>query len=140
MDALEKFSSFYTDLASMRIEELASIYSDDVIFIDPIAEHVGLSAVEGYFARLLENAKYCQFEIHSQLHATNSQCMVTWTMEYKTPRMNKGKAIKVDGLTILTLKKDKIVFHRDYYDLGQMVYENVPLLGRVIKMIKRKMG
>jgi hypothetical protein len=179
MDVLEKFSSFYTDLSSMQIENLASIYSPDVVFIDPIAEHKGLSAVESYFDRLLKNAKHCQFVIHSQLEAVpkyteslvelqqsrihthdNSEsslprivnsgsshekidtrkCVVNWTMEYKTPKINKGEAIRVDGVSLLTLHGDMIVFHRDYYDLGQMVYENVPLLGRIIKRIKRGMA
>ena len=64
MTILEKFSSFYTNLASMQVSELANIYNEDVVFIDPIAKHEGLSAVENYFSKLLSNSQHCDFTIH----------------------------------------------------------------------------
>jgi limonene-1,2-epoxide hydrolase len=151
MDAIRKFESFYTDLASMKIEELADIYSSDVTFIDPIAAHSGISSVESYFSKLLHNAKYCTFAIHSidKTSSINSESaavistsayFVTWRMAFTSTRMKKGQAIQVDGITQLKIEHNKIIYHRDYYDLGQMVYENVPLLGSVIKRIKRTLA
>jgi ketosteroid isomerase-like protein len=137
---LDKFSAFYTNLDTMKVEDLAEIYSTDVLFIDPIAEHKGIAAVENYFAKLLRNAKSCSFVIHTKQDNQDGKCIVNWTMEYRTSTMNANKPIKVEGITMLTLKNDKIIFHRDYYDLGQMVYENIPLLGRLIKQIKRRMS
>jgi limonene-1,2-epoxide hydrolase len=151
MDAIRKFESFYTDLASMKIEELADIYSSDVTFIDPIAAHSGISSVESYFSKLLHNAKYCTFAIHSidKTSSINSESaavistsayFVTWRMAFTSTRMKNGQAIQVDGITQLKIEHNKIIYHRDYYDLGQMVYENVPLLGSVIKRIKRTLA
>lgn len=151
MDAIKKFESFYVDLESMKVEELADIYSNDVIFVDPIAAHSGITAVKTYFTKLLRNAKNCTFTIHSidktapldsevQSGITLLSYLVTWKMTYTTPGINKGNPISVDGITQLRISDNKITFHRDYYDLGQMVYENIPLLGRIIKRIKRKLG
>ncbi|MFT7088340.1 MAG: limonene-1,2-epoxide hydrolase [Glaciecola sp.] len=140
MKVLAKFSSFYTDLASMKIDDLSLIYSLDVLFIDPISQHRGLAAIEIYFAKLLENIKDCHFVIHSQQTCDNGQCIVNWTMKFKTAKMKQGKPITVDGITMLKLENDKITFQRDYYDLGQMVYENIPLLGIIIKKIRRSMA
>lgn len=140
MTVLEKFSAFYTNLASMKIAELSDIYSKDVVFIDPIANHRGLPALEKYFSKLLKSAQYCQFDIHQTQTYQHNQCVVNWTMTFTTPRMNNKKAIEVDGISMLTLNEGKIIFHRDYYDMGQMVYENIPLLGRIIKKIKRSMA
>lgn len=156
MNVIQKFESFYTNLASMKIEELASIYSDNVTFIDPIAAHSGIKTVESYFSKLLENAKYCTFIIHSVQKASDlntiagdhiesdkdskTNFVVNWEMAFTSERINKGRPIKVDGITQLKVVDNKIIYHRDYYDLGQMVYENVPLLGRIIKRIKRTLG
>lgn len=137
MSTIERFSRFYTDLASMRIDMLKEIYSADVIFIDPIASHKGIAAVEHYFGKLLKNARYCEFDIHNKDATGDEGYVVNWTMRFTSTRINKGKPITVDGISVLTLKNDKIVFQRDYYDLGQMVYEHIPILGRVIKKIKR---
>jgi limonene-1,2-epoxide hydrolase len=140
MSIIEHFSRFYTDLASMQVSELSKIYSQNVIFIDPIAEHTGLASVELYFSKLLKNAKFCEFEIHDKKPFEGSGYAVSWTMKFTSTRINKGRPVQVNGLTILEIEDDMIVFHRDYYDLGQMVYEHVPLLGRIIKKIKRSLG
>jgi hypothetical protein len=150
MNAIKKFESFYTDLASMKIEELSDLYSKDVTFIDPIAAHSGITAVEEYFTKLLDNAKYCTFIIQSVQQTIPSQTdnegentaddadyLVTWQMSFTSARINKGKPIHVDGVSQLRIKNDRITYHRDYYDLGQMIYENIPFLGRLIKRIKR---
>ncbi len=40
----------------------------------------------------------------------------------------------------LGVSDDSIIYHKDYYDLGEMVYEHVPILGFVIKKIKGKLA
>jgi hypothetical protein len=136
MNVIEKFSTFYTDLASMQVNELETIYSSNVRFIDPVAKHEGIEAVKGYFARLLSSAKCCMFIIHNKQQTVEGDYCINWTMVFSSSKMNKGKQISVDGISYLKLTDNKISYQRDYYDLGQMLYENVPLLGRIIKKIK----
>jgi hypothetical protein len=33
-----------------------------------------------------------------------------------------------------------IVLHRDFWDAAQQVYEKIPLLGSVVRMIRRKLS
>ena len=140
MSTIEQFLMFYTDLESMKVEHLKNIYSKDVVFIDPIAHHKGLAAVEAYFSKLLKNAKFCVFTIHNTSATEDAGYVINWTMRFTSSRINKGKPVSVDGITVLQLSDDIIVHHRDYYDLGQMVYEHVPLLGSIIKRIKRSLS
>jgi hypothetical protein len=37
-------------------------------------------------------------------------------------------------------KAGKVRYHRDYFDLGAMLYEHLPLLGSLVKTIKRRLG
>ncbi|MFC3122078.1 nuclear transport factor 2 family protein [Agaribacter flavus] len=140
MNIIDKFSMFYVDLASMKIDGLANIYRKDVVFIDPIAQHQGLDAVERYFTRLLGNAKFCKFTIHSKAQSDEFNATVSWTMSYTSSKLNSGRPIDVDGVTVIKIENNMIVYHRDYYDLGQMVYEHIPILGRLISKIKRTVG
>ena len=55
------------------------------------------------------------------------------------PKLNSGKIFSVPGVSIIRYE-DKIYSHRDYFDLGAMLYEQLPLLGGLIRMIKRKLG
>jgi len=40
----------------------------------------------------------------------------------------------------LALAAGKVARHRDYCDAGEEVYEKIPVLGAVIRLVRRKMG
>ena len=62
-----------------------------------------------------------------------------WVMSYRHPRLAGGKVIRVSGCSHL-LWRDKVYRHRDYFDAGALLYEHLPVLGRVIAWLKRRMG
>ncbi len=59
-------------------------------------------------------------------------------MTYQHPQLNKAQPIKVAGSSQLQGTKDKVIFQRDYVDLGAMLYEHIPMVGNVIQYIKKK--
>ena len=69
-----------------------------------------------------------------------STAFVTWTMRFAHAQLRGGKPILVDGVSQLDIAGDKIVRQRDYYDMGAMIYENVPLLGFVVAGLRRRMA
>lgn len=139
MTIMDKFLSFYQKLGSEQLNELPNIYSDDIEFVDPVAEHHGIGSVENYFARLLKNCKDCTFII--RFHDTDgSKAYVDWQMTFAHPKLRRGQPIPVDGFSVLELREDKICRQRDYYDMGAMVYEHVPFLGGFISGLRRRMA
>ncbi len=66
-----------------------------------------------------------------------NQYFIEWEMTVRHPKLNKGEAILVPGATLFKVdEQEKIIFHRDYFDAGVMLYEHIPLLGRLIKWVK----
>jgi len=145
MTVIDRFANFYQTLAIADIAQLEQIYANDITLIDPVGTHHGLAQLTAYFENLLVNAKQCEFAIHhiaaheQQDLLTQQSFTVTWTMSFATPRLNAGETIHVDGITLLKVRDDAIFFHQDYYDLGQMVYEHVPILKFIINKIKAGM-
>lgn len=142
MDVIARFRHTYRDLCQVKPDALGELYGDDILFIDPITTHRGLPQVQQYFTNLLVHAKSCEFDIKDMLECHSSTSQVThvanWTM--KLILKQKNKTITLDGTTQLRVENDFIVYHKDYYDVGEMVYEHIPLLGFVIKKIKRKLS
>lgn len=138
MPVIQRFEKFYENLSLSSIASLGDIYHSEVMFVDPVSKHRGLGSVQEYFTKLLENTTYCSCTIQA-IMSTGNQHSVTWTMRYGHPRLNSGQEIIVDGTTHLKQQDDRIIMHRDYFDMGQMVYEQVPLLGFVVKSIKNRM-
>ncbi|MEN5016201.1 nuclear transport factor 2 family protein [Erwinia sp. Eh17-17] len=136
--ALQQLVTFYQTLDSDRLAMLAQIYHPDVRLSDPVGEHQGLAVVEQYFASLLQNMRYCRFDV-TLTREFDSDALLLWRMEYAHPSLQRGADQTLDGSSYLQFRDDKVVFQRDYYDMGAMLYEKLPLLGSVIGLVKKRL-
>ena len=68
--------------------------------------------------------------------------MAPWTMTLTAEGLNGGEPVSVIGISHLTFdeKTDLVIYHRDYFDMGAFIYEQVPVLGSIVRMIKRKLA
>lgn len=136
---VDKFVDIYQKLDNSNLELLSEIYSDDIEFIDPMHQINGIAELRAYFANLYSNVKHCQFDITDSFSAGNN-AFIYWTMHYAHPKLSSGKTISVQGHSKLIFKKDKIIKHRDYFNVGELLYKHIPLLGSVINYIDKRAG
>ncbi len=137
---MENFLSTYQKLNADNLALLSEIYSPEIVFIDPAHEIQGLTPLTKYFANLYKNINHINFEFHQPLKADNAG-YVQWTMTFSHPSMKKGQNITVEGATYIRFAEDgRVSYHRDHFDLGCMIYQHIPGLGRVIKTINRRLG
>lgn len=137
--SLEAFCTFYNKLDRTCTKKLYEVYTPDIEFHDPIHRISGLDSLEAYFNGLYENVTACRFEFHDQQRHADL-AFVTWTMYLTHPRLAGGRQISVEGCSRPTFAADgsgKVCCHRDYFDAGELLYEHLPLLGPVIRRIKR---
>ena len=138
--ALEVFCAFFNKLDNTCTEKLYEVYTEDVVFSDPLHSIEGREALERYFAGMYANVSECRFDYHQRLQQAEN-AFVTWTMHFAHPRLAGGKRISVEGCSHLTFADDgRVMRHRDYFDAGAMLYENVPVLGRLVRLLKRRAG
>ncbi len=137
---MEKFLAMYKDLSSDNLHLLQNVYSSDIQFIDPAHEISGLDKLTEYFSALYQNVISIDFDFKDAVQQHNS-CYLQWDMTFRHKSLAGGKTILVSGTTFLRFNDDhKVYFHRDYFDLGEMLYENLPLLGRLVTTIKGRLG
>ncbi len=137
---METFLQTYTSLNHSNLHLLGSIYTDDVIFIDPVHSIKGLQQLTAYFEALYQNINSIEFSFSYQMREGDVG-YVQWTMTYSHPRVQKGHLIELPGVSFLKFHDSgKVNYHRDQFDLGCMLYEHLPVLGRIISTVKRRMG
>ena len=139
MTPLQQFLTLYTNLNQYSARQLAEVYSDDIEFVDPVTTHHGLQAVTAYFERLLVNCHSCVFDIRSAT-LQGSTGHISWTMRFQHRRLKNGKPIMVDGFSLLKFKEDKVSMQHDYYDMGAMIYEHVPMVGPIVSALRRRLA
>lgn len=139
---LEAFCAFFNKLDSTCTENLYNVYTEDVTFQDPLHRIEGLMELESYFAALYAQVTTCRFHFHHR-QRLNDTAFVTWTMYLVHPSLARGGEVTVEGCSQLVFAGDgsgRVRRHRDYFDVGELLYERLPLLGSVVKWIKQRAG
>lgn len=137
---MEKFLKIYRTLDASNLELLSEIYEDEIVFIDPAHEIKGLPHLTEYFRQLYQDINHINFEFEHPLRVQDAG-YVQWAMTFSHPSIKKGKDIVVEGATCIRFgDEDKVIYHRDYFDLGSMLYQHIPILGSIVKTINRRLG
>jgi hypothetical protein len=137
---MKAFLELYTTLNIDNLHRLKEVYDDNIRFIDPAHEIVGIDNLISYFEKLYTNVQSIHFSF-SEPVVDDGNGYVRWKMVFHHKRLAGGRPIHVDGVTYIEFdESDRIHYHRDYFDLGAMIYEHVTVLGRLLKYIKRGLG
>lgn len=134
---VDRFCNYYQELTPTGLSKLDQLYSKEVHFIDPLHSIHGLESVSDYFEKMVANLRYCRFRIDDVIE-TNNRAFIGWIMEFSHPSLNKGRNIELPGSSYLKFD-DLIFYHRDYYDLGLMIYQQIPLLRSIIRAVNKRM-
>lgn len=138
MAALNNLKKFYQDFDIASLGQLRNIYAENVVFKDPVHKIDGLEALETYFARICRNVDDCQFTFEHE-SVSDKTAFFQWVMEFSHPRLRGGEKISIRGCSLLQFDT-KVYFHEDFYDLGAMLYEHIPLVGRLVLWLKTRLS
>lgn len=137
---LATFCETFNKLDKSCTKKLYSIYANDIVFIDPLHRVEGIEALERDFEALYANVIDCHFDFH---HGTRDgdRGYVAWTMILRHRRLCGGRQFEVEGCSTLRFASSdggKVIHHQDHFDAGALLYERLPLLGALIRRIKRQ--
>ena len=134
---VNEFIDVYNKLNIDNLNTLEDIYHNDIHFQDPLHTVNGRKNLIQYFEKMYTNVSYCQFEITHSFNCEN-EAAIYWDMTYQHQSLNKGKSIIVHGHSRLKVVDRKVIYHRDYFDLGNLIYQHIPVLGGVINWINNR--
>jgi hypothetical protein len=134
----QKIQFFFDKLTKDNLDLVNEFYHADVDFIDPVGAIKGADKVKTYYKNMYQNVDYLKFEF-SEFHESKDTVVAVWKMILKTPKLNSGDAITVEGNSVVKFDASgKATYHRDYFDMGVFVYEHIPVMGFFVKKIKNK--
>ncbi|RYZ86355.1 MAG: nuclear transport factor 2 family protein [Moraxellaceae bacterium] len=134
---IEGFKKFYSTFDGTSVARLSEFYSPQVVFKDPIHSLQGLEQLQTYFNQFCSSSTKCGFIFHTLLTSGN-QTFIHWQMTYSHPALNKGKDLTLNGSSLITF--DSRIYHQeDFYDMGAMLYQHVPVLGWIVKKFNSRL-
>ena len=139
-DFLRRFAQAFATLDKHNLHLLDSLYSQDIAFADPLHQVHGLPELRRYFSELYSHISQLRFDYQGFDEVAEGEGYLRWKMSFCHPRLNSGKVVRVEGCSHLMWRDNKVYRHRDYFDAGAMLYEHLPVFGRVISWLKRRIA
>lgn len=132
--------SIFNTLGRDTLHLVDELYDEDVQFIDPFHRVRGRAALRDYYAAMYANVQAIRFEFSGET-VTANELVLYWRMTYRHARVGGGAPVGVDGCSRLVFgDSGRVVLHRDYFDAGAMLYEHLPVLGRLVRFVRRRVG
>ncbi len=137
-NAVDRIVDVFQTLTPARVDALGAIYAPDAHFKDPFNDVQGLAEIQRIFRHMYVNLENPRFVITERV-VQGAQCFLTWEFHFAFLRFKQGQAQCILGSTHLVLNAaGGIILHRDYWDAAEELYEKLPLLGSVMRWLKRR--
>ena len=136
--AVDRLCELFEHLSRERLPELAPLYTEGARFKDPFNEVFGTAAITHIFEHMFESLHEPRFVV-SQRIVDGAQVFLVWEMHFRFKRFDTVTPQVIRGGSHLTLAADgRVEDHRDYWDAAEELYEKLPMLGGLMKWLKRR--
>jgi ketosteroid isomerase-like protein len=136
--AVEALVQFFEHLTPGELPRLYALYARDAVFKDPFNEVRGTQAIERIFRHMFEALDSPYFVVTGRV-MEGRQCFLTWEFHFRFRRFSPDTWQVVRGTTHLVFDEQcRVSLHRDYWDAAEELYEKLPLVGGLMRWLKRR--
>jgi hypothetical protein len=136
----ERLVHFFETLSPEQVARMGEFYAVDVYFKDPFNEVQTLVQVQHIFSHMYVALDKPRFVVTSQVSEAG-QCFLTWDFEFYFKKQQPSVMQTIRGSSHLKFNEAGLVsYHRDYWDAAEELYEKLPLVGSVMRWLKKRAG
>ncbi len=131
---------FYETLSAARVKDFGLYYAQDAHFKDPFNEVSRLAQIEGIFARMFRQVSEPRFVVHERIGDERGLILV-WDLTFRMKAWHSRELQVIRGVSHLRFgDSGKVNYHRDYWDTGEELYAKLPLIGVVVRLLRRALA
>ena len=134
----QNLATFFETLSPQSVAQLHTLYDAQARFKDPFNEVQGLPEIERIFRHMYVALDRPHFVITGQL-VDGQQAFLTWEFRFHFKRFDTTTLHTVRGGSHVVFNEQGLVtLHRDYWDAAEELYEKLPLVGGVMRWLKKR--
>lgn len=137
-DCVNRLVDFFEHLGPQDLSRLGELYAPQARFKDPFNDVRGLPEIERIFAHMFEALDGPHFIVSERI-VQGTQCFLVWAFRFRFRRFDRTTWQTVHGSTHVVFNtQGQVELHRDYWDAAEELYEKLPLLGPLMRWLKRR--
>jgi hypothetical protein len=136
--ATHNLAVFFETLSPQSVAQLHTIYDAQARFKDPFNEVQGLPEIERIFQHMYVALDQPHFVVTGQV-VDGPQAFLTWEFRFRFKRFDTITLQAVRGASHVVFNEQGLVtMHRDYWDAAEELYEKLPVVGGVMRWLKKR--
>ncbi len=136
MNSLREFKEWFINLNESTLDNIVTYDDENVFFKDPFNEFNGREKLKKLFIHMFNTLKNPHFVFIDNIENSEG-VFLTWDFIFSY----KEKLFKIHGSSHLKLNdEEKIVYHRDYWDVGEEILLKIPLIKSLYGFFQRKLS
>ena len=137
---LDPLIRFFESITPESVSRFPEFYAENAWFKDPFNEVLGVDAIQRIFAHMFRQVDEPRFVVSERVADTQGVVLI-WTFHYRSRGASKAEEHVIRGVSHLKFDADgRVVFHRDYWDTGEELYMKIPLLGALMRFLRRRLS
>jgi steroid Delta-isomerase len=135
---VQRIVDFFETLQPSSVQHMGDFYTPDAYFKDPFNEVRGLKEVQRIFSHMYVALHEPHFVVTHTV-VQGDQCFIVWDFKFRFKRFDTVTMQTVRGCSHLQLAPDgRMASHRDYWDAAEELYEKLPLVGALMRWLKKR--
>ena len=136
--AVAALVNYFENLTPASVGQLKQYYAAQARFKDPFNDVSGLPAITGIFEHMFVALIGPRFVVTQHI-CQGEQCFLTWEFRFQFRNYQIGTEQVILGASHLVFDAlGLVVLHRDYWDAAEELYEKLPLVGGLMRWLKRR--
>lgn len=136
-DRAERYIRFYETMTEDGLARLPELVTEDVHFVDPFNDVRGVAALQRVMLKTLHDLPGHRFAVTHRAW-DGDVCLMRWQFDAAT---KGGLRLSFPGMSELSFGPDgKVTRHVDHWDAGKEFYEKLPLIGALLRAIRRRVA
>jgi len=134
--AIEAYARAYEGLTPDTIDDLLTLTAPDIRFKDPFNDLRGQDALRGLFRHMFQATRDPRFVVrHAVLSGDTG--LLRWDFSAEMRGLGQWQ---VEGMSEIRFDADnRIALHIDHWDAAEQFYEKLPVIGWLLRLIRRRM-
>lgn len=133
---LARYAAFWEAVSPADLGRLAEVFTEDVHFVDPFNDVTGLDRLRLVFEEMFENMVEPKFTVTGQAVGEDA-CFLRWRFTFRL--RENGKERQIVGISEVRIAPDgRVAEHIDHWDAARQAYEEIPVLGAILRMLRRR--
>jgi ketosteroid isomerase-like protein len=130
---IDMLVEWYQGLSPSSLSSIGEFYHESASFQDPFNRVQGPAQIAAVFLHMFNTTENPSFTVE-QVQTESDVAWISWIFSCEL----RGRMISFEGVSQMTFSIDgRVIRHRDYWDATDL-YQQLPLLGTMVRMLRRR--